>query len=364
MEFNKNNSRHQIIALVVIAFLSGFFSCSEEQPIIPAPPAAPDTTSHDFKWETYYLGDAQSMLRDIYAINDTDAWAVGSVFIKDSTGQLDWRMYNAAHWDGREWKLFRLPALIYTGDTARFSEILSVCALSTDDVWMFSIVGAFIHWNGKIWETGFVSERKGSVIKIHANGRSDIYFAGTNGSITHWDGSSFKLMESGTTTDLFDISGVFRGKAYACGGEFSGTVLEYDGEKWSTIDSLKDSRKGRWTVCAMNDFFAVGGMELKYIDFIKFDTLRMPPIKVMEGGLGQGHYIVTTSVRASSRNNVFAIGDWQYVLHYNGKSWHWYDDLWDMGGHTQYSLSVTDNSVFITGRNNDRATVLHGTRIK
>ncbi len=71
----------------------------------------PDTTSHSFTWQTFEFGDdgaSPSSLKDVAIINDSDIWAVGSVYLNDSTGQPDYNAYNAIHWDGNKWELKRI----------------------------------------------------------------------------------------------------------------------------------------------------------------------------------------------------------------------------------------------------------------
>lgn len=349
--------------LFTLPLLLCIAACSDDPP--PAPPNdVTDTTSHDFLWTTYYLGDAQSHLQDVFAINDSDVWAVGEIYLRDSTGQLDLNMYNAAHWDGSSWTLQRLAAVTWFGDTTTNTKVTSVYAVNQNDVWMFTNAGAVIRLYDNHWDTRFIGERRGTITKIWGNSSDNLFFVGTNGSITHWDGVKFTRMESGTTTDLYDISGTFNGKVYACGGEFSGTVLEYDGNSWKRVDSLSDTKVGRASVFSNREFFAVGGGNLRYIDKKRGDTCQSPPKEIMEGGFQNGIPIYIEGIRGSSRTNVFAIGGWQYVLHYNGKSWKWYEELWDTSGHPQYSVSVTEDGVFIVGSKDGKATILHGRRSK
>ncbi len=324
----------------------------------PPPPSEPDTTSHDFTWTTYTLGDGQSYLQDVYAVNDTDVWAVGEIYLKDSTGKLDLKMYNAIHWDGKMWKPQRV-FWHYQGQEG-ISALNAVSGFSSSDVW---VAPAPAHWDGVSWTSHTVNDiATGTTYKIWGRSPDDVYFVGSNGSIMHYIPWIFQKMESRTTTDLLDISGVFKGKIYACGGMYSGIVLEYDGARWSEVDSLSDSKIGRWSLWADEKFFCVGGHDLRYIDTKYGDTLRMPPKDILEGGLGAGLPIVTEGIHGSDRRNVFAVGSWQYVIHYNGKSWKWYDALWDLNGPTQYGVSATANSVFIVGENGGRATILVGRR--
>ncbi len=319
---------------------------------VPPPPSEPDTTSHDFTWTTYTLSDGQSYLQDVYAVNDTDVWAVGEIYLKDSTGNLDPNMYNVAHWNGKEWTLSR-PTYV---------TLNAVYGFGKNDIWAGS--SAPYHWNGTLWQIYKVQGIfNGHIARIWGNSPDNIFFVGSNGSIMHYIPWIFQKMESGTTTDLLDISGVFNGKIYVCGGELSSTVLEYDGTRWLKIDSMTNyGKSARWTVYANPDFLGFGGDGVIYIDRGYGDTSRRPPMEILEGKEVNGLPVGVVSMRGSSRKNVFAVGSWQYVIHYNGKSWKWYDELWDDAGHQQYAVSVTENSVFISGQKNWRATILMGRR--
>jgi len=68
-----------------------------------------DTTSSHFNFQKFYLGGASSsMLNDVAIVNDTLAYAVGKVYLNDSTGNLDQIPYNLSNWDGKYWKLKRI----------------------------------------------------------------------------------------------------------------------------------------------------------------------------------------------------------------------------------------------------------------
>jgi hypothetical protein len=60
---------------------------------------------------------------------------------------------------------------------------------------------------------------------------SDLYFVGSYGSIVHWDGTTFKQMNSGVTVKLNGIFGLSPREIYAVGE--GGTILRYDGVAWA-----------------------------------------------------------------------------------------------------------------------------------
>ena len=99
-----------IFITLLFAALGLNFNC-KQNPITPPPKDEPDTTSHSFTWQTFEFGDdgaSPSSLKDVAIINDSDIWAVGSVYLNDSTGQPDYNAYNAIHWDGNKWNIKRL----------------------------------------------------------------------------------------------------------------------------------------------------------------------------------------------------------------------------------------------------------------
>ena len=72
-----------------------------------------DTTSSNFTWQTFTLGGAaSSALFDVAIINDTLAYAVGEIYINDSTGQVDPQPYNLAIWNGNSWRIQKVPVLL------------------------------------------------------------------------------------------------------------------------------------------------------------------------------------------------------------------------------------------------------------
>ena len=104
-----------------------------------------DTTSHSFVWRVDTLGDGNSsVLFDVSILNVNDIWCVGQIFLKDSLGQFDPQMYNAAHWAGTLWNLLRISVRDFGGNTGIFT-LRSVRAFSGSDVWFVSD-GDLIHW--------------------------------------------------------------------------------------------------------------------------------------------------------------------------------------------------------------------------
>ena len=72
-----------------------------------------DTTSHNFTFEMITFGGqiGSSVLFDVAIINENNIWAVGEIWIAD-TSQLGYTKYNAVHWDGNSWELKRITSIL------------------------------------------------------------------------------------------------------------------------------------------------------------------------------------------------------------------------------------------------------------
>src|SRR5512145_1166999 len=75
--------------LLALSACITFTHCSDDTPTKPPPPPPPpvrDTTSHEFTWELYKIGDTYGEMNDVWAIDDDHAIAVGRFTWQDSTG--------------------------------------------------------------------------------------------------------------------------------------------------------------------------------------------------------------------------------------------------------------------------------------
>ena len=189
-----------------------------------------DTTSSDFIFKIDTLGDGNSsVLRDVAIISDTCIWVVGEINCKDSLG--NWLpMYNAARWDGNKWNKLRIPFIMNYGTSVFIDSttpISSVYAPLSNDVWFCN--GAVTRLVNNSWmKMNFLlSEGPGRANKIWGTSSNNMYFVADLGRITHYNGSSWRRLESGTDVDLTDVWGSPDGSVvWACGWEdFKPTIL-------------------------------------------------------------------------------------------------------------------------------------------
>ncbi len=328
----------------------------------PPPPSQPDTTSHDFTWTTYTLGDGQSYLQDVYVASDTDVWAVGEIYLKDSTGKLDLKMYNAAHWDGKIWKPQRI-FWHYQGQEG-ITALNAVFGFSSNDIW---VAPAPKHWDGATWTSYIVSGiPAATTTRIWGYSSTDLYFVGTNGSIMHYIPWIFQKMESGTNLTLTGVCGNST-EIWAVGGSIGSNKsvrLRWDGTRWVNMDSLispiQESTRGVWLDARGSlpgGFIGFAGYGVVYCD----TTWKLLPDGITGGLLpGSGVY---QAIRGNARNDIFAAGHYGAFIHYNGRTWHCFTELIRYPSDRLFmSISVTKNMVVAVGDENDKGFAVIGVR--
>jgi len=180
-----------------------------------------DTTSHNFTWQTFEFGQhSSSVLYDVAIIDENNIWAVGEIYMNDSLGNLDPIFYNAAYWNGQNWKLKKI---FYEGG---IWTIKTIFAFSANDIWF----SAFVKYDGQNFiELPIPPILTGwSINKIWGSSSNDLYVVGNNGNIAHYNESSWTKIVSGTDVDLKDIWGTSDGDKIFISGysiDFSRSIL-------------------------------------------------------------------------------------------------------------------------------------------
>ena len=285
-----------------------------------------DTTTHNYTWQIDTVGTYGTILNDVFVIDENDIWAVGEINVYNAATGLD-TMYNAAHWNGQQWELIKIPAATSFG-TYSNGPLLAVFAFSANDVWTFSLAGSFSHWDGTRWRSLFVREAVGSITNIWGTSSEDIYFAGTNGSITHHDGQSWHLVESGTDISIQDIWGYDD----PVSGEL--LVLAVASKKFEFVvpklfqlnnNSAMDvffpvfnRPHGIWFQSPRKMYVCGIGIQAKANDQWMMEP-DLPPI-------------FYNRIHGSALNDIWVVGDFGIVLHFNGIRWKQFPEFWLTSG--------------------------------
>jgi len=186
-----------------------------------------DTTSHNFTWEVFEFGEhGNSILRDVAIIDENNIWAVGAIYLKDSTGANDSKAYNAVHWDGNEWKHKRIQFYTFCNQPSTSSyPARSILAFSQNQI-LISSGSQVTSYDGENQLN--IECIPVSVNKMWGTDINNVYAAGAIGNIAHYNGTSWRKIESGTEITLTDVYGENSNEVYIGGVEVfeSGIVLK------------------------------------------------------------------------------------------------------------------------------------------
>ncbi|MCA0448060.1 MAG: hypothetical protein LCH54_17720 [Bacteroidetes bacterium] len=299
-----------------------------------------DSTSHDFTWRLDTLGAPGSILWDVAIVNDTCVWVVGDI-VSDPANHPIGR-YNAAMWNGKVWKKYRISMLNGVGT-------LSVQILNT----LFHVNSKLFLSSGSSLTTmdilGNVTKREyyrafnlGATKKIFGRSATDLFLVGDFGSITHYNGSTFTLMESGTTVDLLDVWGTSESDIWSCGSVAGGSIslighsvlLHLEKGSWKTIneedfpeDFPVNSQptflfRSVWQYSSSTPLFQTSAFGVfsynqhKSIWSWDFHRQRKYWLSYPPPEMG-----MPVRIRGTSPANVMIGGDHLSLLHFNGSTW-------------------------------------------
>ncbi|MCZ7603115.1 MAG: hypothetical protein M5R37_09610 [Melioribacteraceae bacterium] len=280
-----------------------------------------DTTSHNFTWEVFEFGEhGNSILRDVAIIDENNIWAVGAIYLKDSTGANDSKAYGVVHWNGENWT----PKKLFYNNNSIISSIRGILILESNDIYLAA--GSIFHWNGVSSNAELVYSRQnlshpdGTLEKVWGDA-SSIYAVGNKGSIAHYNGTSWRKIESGTDVDLRDVTGNQNGTEIYISGystDYSKSVLmKLSNNVLNVIwenKTLQDTPPYGSTVNSIkllnNDLFIASNIgvfrkKLKYT--LPDKKLYYPPRWVYK-------------VTGTNVNDTYSVGDRLSITHFNGSS--------------------------------------------
>ena len=316
-----------------------------------------DTTSHNFTFESWTFGTVgSSTLYDVAIINENNIWAVGEIMIAD-TSQNGYTTYNAVHWDGNEWELKRIP-YTYNGQTF-YNGLRAVFAFNENDIWFGT--GNMIRWNG----TQFISVYVGmgmNINKIWGISSNHLYIVGNEGKIAHYSGTNWQRIESGTTLEFMDIYGANNSKTgkqeiiavSTRNLPLDKAIFKIDGNTATQISStpIQWELFSCWFV-PNRHYYVVGSGLYEKINLAESNWENAP--------LDITHY-GTSRIRGSALNDVFVVGAFGEILHYNGFGWKSFlPELGTFSG-SYGSLDIIENLVAITGFESAKAKITIGHR--
>ncbi len=350
-------------------------SCTKEEPVQPPPPpppppppTEPDTTTRAFSWDIQLFGDGQSQFNDVYAFNDTLAFAVGDIEKRGPGGQFN-DIYNVAKWDGKKWELMKILIRDEPTDSSGRPYSLRIVYGDTPIGVIFSDGSRILYYDMKtvIHDFWFLNQWLGCYAIWGP--QHERYFVGIDGAIVLGSGRTYAQEASPTTNHLTDVWGNSQ-EVWAVGGwvgwSESVRLRKHEGI-WKNMDTfIKPYQSHTFSVWCDEKgyegkgFVGFAGNGVFYHDY-QDSTWKTLPLGILEGRIiGTGIY---NSIRGSARNNVFASGHFGTTVHFNGRSWKFIPELCVYPNNRLItSVAVTKNRVFLVGFEYEKGIIITGTR--
>ncbi|MCU7526783.1 MAG: hypothetical protein HF308_20115, partial [Ignavibacteria bacterium] len=333
-----------------------------------------DTTSHDFHFRTFWVCNRSSSLRDVAIINENDIWAVGDMYMNLPEGKEDYEPVGAVHWDGKEWKQIKLPA-VASPTYNTFLTPNDILAFSPNDIWFAN--GGVIHFDGKkvtkcYWIADFpgnvdnpvLGKGKG-ITRLWGTSSNSIYAAGYKGAIAHFDGKTWKKIDCNTDLTIQDIWG---SKDPLTGEEvvlcvasrlYSGDlpkVLRIKNDKVTelSIDGLPPSLCSVWFMDLNKVYITGDGHFVKNLNIgtEKWDFFSRSFTRYW-----------SDAVRGNDLNDIVLAGAFGDICHFNGKTWKTY-----LGNGTEYingslnGVDINGNTICAVGTTGSSSVIVLGQR--
>lgn len=248
---------------------------------------------------------------------------------------------------------------VWTSD-APAGQINGVWASSASDAWAGGDDGVMIHWNGSAWSVVDPATTN-HVNGVWGSSANDVWAVGgglggpNTANLVHWNGQSWSAVDPGTTSNLDAVWGTGPNDVYAAGASgVDGTVVHFDGTSWTLAYNGADfapralggsSKTDVWVAGGplypeSNEFMLHGGGQT----FAPFATNATQSFYAVwsadathawafgSSGLARWDGKTWTGVTSSlvpgegglfglSANAVWAVGNDQQILAWNGSAW-------------------------------------------
>jgi hypothetical protein len=305
-------------------------------------------TSHDFTWTEYTLGSGE--LYDVWGTDENNVYAVGGV-------ETDSGRYSIIHWDGTEWRGIA-PEV---GGS-------SIFGFSESDIWVAG--GGVAYYDGFNWQwIDHYSQNSQSFPldqvlydntpyrSIWGTSSANLYFAGREGKIVHWDGEKAEVVYqvNNSSIDIFynDLDGLNGNYIIGVGYDFTppSIAIKYDGLSWQNLNNV-DQTAGLLGVCVINQnesYFAGSGVHHLYKNtFSKVATFG---------------YFLNNLDCDKTTGELVAVGDFGGVMIYNGLIWKDFKGIASNSDGWFFGAYIVNGHVFCVGRSeNSKALITIGLR--
>ncbi len=320
----------------------------------------PTKSVRDYTWtiDTLKLPEPfQNLMRSMYVANSKDIYLVGH----NSTGDPNGGMW---HYDGKEWETVKLREQV-----GAFGTLYSIHGSSPNNVWAVGgskDYAVFLQYNGSNWKKHLAETSDGifgtpiskhEIYSVYTESETNVWACGDGGLVYHYDGSSWDVdtirIRLGKNENLainnvvvFNSEIYFLGVKYLSGNLYGTHYLIKKTENGFAItDSLVEDVYGntdwKWGV---DHFYLSNSNQLYSFGFggvFEFNGDSWTNIFEYESPI--------TGVNAKNKNDIFVVGDFSLVAHYNGKDWKRLSKL-DFNDVVYTCVWQNSNEAFIVGQ--------------
>lgn len=194
-----------------------------------------------------------------------------------------------------------------------------------------------------VWKVDY--QRAGtSLNSIWGSSGQNIFVVGDSGTILHFNGISWESVESGGGEALYGVWGSSGTDVFAVGA--NGLIQHFNGTAWQRIDTGLPGTvlSGVWRNTGSRAY--ASGSEVS--------ILSSPSASPWEIMLQQPNYADFRGIWGSSDANIFAVGEFGTIFHYNGAIW---SPMASGTTNTLYGIwGSSAEDIFAVG---DQGTILH-----
>ncbi|MEO8400083.1 MAG: hypothetical protein ABI550_09780 [Ignavibacteriaceae bacterium] len=201
------------------------------------------------------------------------------------------------------------------------------------------------------------------VNKIWGTSSNNIYIVGNNGTMAHYNGSTWQKIESGTDLPIQDIWGALnpntsKQEILCVASERSlnkgKKLLKIDG---NTVTALPDSGLP-WSLSSVwfisNEKYYIAGDGIYEKEKLNNEIWKNGPLDITT------YY--TYKIRGKKSNDIAAAGGVGEVLHYNGNSWKSYFSETKLSFGNYLSVDIKGDIIVAVGIDNPKAFIAFGKR--
>jgi len=248
----------------------------------------------------------------------------------------------------------------YNGDN--WQNIIQFSNLSFEDIWGISNQWIAVGKSGAIAikRTGEWLVEDIGIAKdfncVWGTSFSNIFIAGSEGSIVHFDGNLWQSMKSVTSVTLNDIWGTSDNNIYAVG--YGGILLHYNGSVWQSISNPASALSTLNSIWGRNEneiyVTGSGGILLNYDgnQWQKIDLQTFHSFSMVWG----------------TTQKIFLFGDAGYMVQHDGNQWNeisppFFSSIQSVWGTETFLYGVGNQGTIITYENQEWSIMKQGTDI-